>query len=208
MLISADPLAHAGLTVAAAFVFEQAFMRGRPFPFLGRRGKVGPVGAGESGEFPVKRGMSRFIDYRLVIIGSLLPDLIDRPLGLWVLPDMIRPSGRGFGHTLLFNALFILLALVMLRFKGSRGPLVLALACAGHLLIDLMWESPRTLFWPLYGIRFGAADASYTPDWLRWVRIRSVRMLIDGFGALVLAVFVGRLFWRRRFLRWLARGVT
>ena len=206
MLISADPLAHAGLTVAAAFVFEQAFMRGRPFPFLGRRGKVRPVGAGESGEFPVKRGMSRFIDYRLVIIGSLLPDLIDRPLGLWVLPDMIRPSGRGFGHTLLFNALFILLALVMLRFKGSRGPLVLALACAGHLLIDLMWESPRTLFWPLYGIRFGAADSIYTPDWLMWVRSDAGRMLTEAFGALVLGVFFARVHLRRGILRWLRYG--
>ena len=44
------------------------------------------------------------IDYRLVWMGSLLPDILDKPL--WYFTTF--GSGRDFSHTLLFNlALFI-----------------------------------------------------------------------------------------------------
>ena len=42
------------------------------------------------------------IDYRLVAAGTNLPDLIDKPLGIYLLGRQLG-SGRIYGHTLLFG---------------------------------------------------------------------------------------------------------
>ena len=199
MFITSDPLGHAGLTVAAAFALE--YMRGRNLKFLVRRKRQ--LGEGES---RVDRMRIWNIDYRLVILGSLLPDLLDRPLGHWLLPEIFNPSGRLFGHTLLFLTLLVTFSLIMLRFTRSRTPLVFALASAGHLLIDRMWESPRTLLWPLYGIRFGGAEFDLSPHWLQWVQNGSGQIIIDSLATLVLVLFVARLVRRRAVLKWLRTG--
>jgi len=82
------------------------------------------------------------IDYRLILIGSLLPDIIDKPVGMILLPIK---NGRMFGHTLLF--IFILL-LIGLKYRKS---LCLSFASLLHLLEDEIWNEPETLFWPLLG---------------------------------------------------------
>jgi len=74
-----------------------------------------------------------------VMLGSMLPDIIDKPLGevLFGTPAM----GRTFAHILLF-LMFLGTAAYYLR------DLRLAwLACGvwAHLLLDFMWQSPSTL---------------------------------------------------------------
>jgi hypothetical protein len=49
------------------------------------------------------------MDYRLIIIGSLLPDIIDKPVGMILLP---LNNGRVFGHTLLFILILLLIGLI------------------------------------------------------------------------------------------------
>jgi len=44
---------------------------------------------------------------RLVMLGSLLADLLDRTLGLWPVPEIFRPTSRMFAHTLLFAVLLL-----------------------------------------------------------------------------------------------------
>lgn len=83
----------------------------------------------------------RNFSYPLIIIGSILPDLIDKPLGRVILP---LGSGRLIGHTLIFFMVLVLIGLF-------RGILVLALASALHLLEDRMWEQPAILLWPILG---------------------------------------------------------
>lgn len=80
-----------------------------------------------------------------VAIGSMLPDIIDKPLGeiVYGTPNM----GRIFAHTLLF---LLLLAGIAFYTKDIR----LASLCGGvlfHLSLDFMWNSPVILFWPLLG---------------------------------------------------------
>jgi hypothetical protein len=51
-------------------------------------------------------GHFRF-DYRFVLVGSMLPDIIDKPLGQLVLRNLMS-NGRIFSHTLLFLLLICL----------------------------------------------------------------------------------------------------
>jgi len=86
-----------------------------------------------------------------VAIGSLLPDIIDKPLGEIVFgtPAM----GRTFAHTLLF--LMILAAIA--AYTRDIRLISLSGGVLSHLVLDFMWNSPVILLWPLLG-SFPAAE--------------------------------------------------
>ena len=52
-----------------------------------------------------RSGGGRGVSTRLVMLGALLPNLLDRTLGLWPAPEIISPTSRMFAHTLLFAVL-------------------------------------------------------------------------------------------------------
>jgi len=87
-----------------------------------------------------------------IVVGSLLPDIIDKPLGRVILAETIG-SGRIFAHTLFF---VILLGLAGYYFyhKGQPKLLIIAGASFCHLLEDQMWNNPKVFFWPLLGWEF------------------------------------------------------
>ncbi len=89
------------------------------------------------------------MDYRLIAVGSLLPDIIDKPVGMILLP---LNNGRVIGHTLLF---ILILLLIGLKYRKS---LFLSFASLLHLIEDEMWREPQTLFWPLLGFEFPAKE--------------------------------------------------
>lgn len=95
-----------------------------------------------------------------VLLGSMLPDIIDKPLGelLFGTPAM----GRTICHTLAF---LMLLSTVAFHQRDSRLS-SLAGGVAAHLVLDFMWNSPRTLLWPLLGAFPQAPDLS-TLDYLQ-----------------------------------------
>lgn len=80
-----------------------------------------------------------------VALGSLLPDIIDKPLGYLIFGDM--GTGRIFAHTLLF---IIVLAAIATALR-SRELASLAGGVFAHLIEDSMWKMPAVLFWPLLG---------------------------------------------------------
>lgn len=91
---------------------------------------------------PLRFGGGRFTDIRLLFLGSMLPDLIDKPLGHLVLS---LDNGRIFAHTLLFAVLLMALSL---RFTVLMP---ISYGVSMHLLLDGMFTGPGTLLWPLLG---------------------------------------------------------
>lgn len=103
---------------------------------------------------PLKR-----VDMTFLALGSILPDLIDKPLGLMIFGTMNH--GRIFAHTLLF---LLVIALLAVYFREIR----LASLFAGvltHLALDAMWSSPVILLWPFLG-PFPPADHLSTLGYL------------------------------------------
>lgn len=92
------------------------------------------------------------IDYRLVATGAMLPDFIDKPLGIYLLKRRLS-SGRIYGHTLLFGLSLVLTGSLLPRPERYRL-LSLGLGVLTHILADLMILSPRSFFWPLAGFAF------------------------------------------------------
>ncbi len=100
------------------------------------------------------------IDIRLLLIGSLLPDIIDKPVGQFLFRNTFS-NGRIFSHTLLFLILITLGGLYLYYSRKKKWLLVLSFGTCMHLVLDGMWLTPQTLLWPLYGFSFERLDLSY-----------------------------------------------
>jgi len=128
-------LAHSGITLGAAYAIDKVVSC--------RRVDNGT----EAG--PASRGSLR-IDYRFILLGALLPDIIDKPLGLILLPGVLA-NGRTFLHTLLFLSLTVLTAVIIYRQKRRMWGIYIAFGVLTHFVMDAMWTDPVTFYWPLLG---------------------------------------------------------
>jgi membrane-bound metal-dependent hydrolase YbcI (DUF457 family) len=108
--------------------------------------------------------LSRIFDLRLWLIGALLPDIIDKPIGHYLFNSVFHGNGRIFAHTLLFLVLLLGLGLYLKLAHHQDWMLPLAGGTAIHLLLDGMWRDPHPLFWPLLGAGFPPGSGG---DWLR-----------------------------------------
>ena len=126
------------------------------------------------------------IDYRLVLLGSMFPDIIDKPIGILIFANAIA-NGRVYFHTLLVNLILLLVGFYLLKRKRPHF-LIFSLASCFHLVLDRMWLFPTTFLWPLYGWRFPQGDISHwwqnmlngllTNPWVYWPEIIGATILL------------------------------
>jgi inner membrane protein len=93
------------------------------------------------------------IDYRVVLVGSFLPDIIDKPIGAVLFRSTFHNS-RIFAHTLVFSILFLIAGIYMVYTRRKTNVLLIGICCLIHLILDSMWLYPAILFWPFYGWEF------------------------------------------------------
>ncbi|MFC1898822.1 metal-dependent hydrolase [Chloroflexota bacterium] len=97
------------------------------------------------------------IDVKILLLGSLLPDIIDKPVGQWLFKEYFS-NGRIFSHALLFFILITFLGIFYYRRYHKTWFLFLSLGTFMHLILDEMWRAPGTLFWPILGLEFDKMD--------------------------------------------------
>ncbi|MFC1897608.1 metal-dependent hydrolase [Chloroflexota bacterium] len=111
--------------------------------------------------FPINNSsfvsLVKLIDVRALMVGSLLPDIIDKPIGQWLFAEYFS-NGRIFSHTLLFLILITLFGVFYYRYYRKTWFLFLSLGTLMHLMLDQMWLAPETLLWPLLGLEFDRID--------------------------------------------------
>ena len=86
------------------------------------------------------------IDHRLVVLGALLPDLVDAPFG-----------HAAVAHTLL-GAVFLLygvMAVTVRRRRLRRRLLALPIGVFFHLVLDPIWTVTAVFWWPVQGLALG-----------------------------------------------------
>jgi inner membrane protein len=187
---------HLGLTAGGAWALAHSYdkLQARKQPL-------------ESGTDKLRRLASK-IDYRVVLIGAMLPDIIDKPLGILVLHGEYG-GGRSFCHTLLFALLLILAGLIWYRRKRGILLLTLALANIMHLALDEMWNCKETLLWPALGLSFYPGNTS---DWLSiwWNALTSnpATYIPEIIGALILLLALAVLIRKERLSLFIKSGKT
>ncbi len=100
------------------------------------------------------------IDTRLLVIGSLLPDIIDKPVGTFFFRDSLS-NGRIFCHMLAFLLLTTLTRIYLYRSHGKTWMLTLSFGTFTQLICDQMWLTLQTLLWPVYGWTFEKVDLTH-----------------------------------------------
>ena len=91
-------------------------------------------------------------DCRAIIycaIGSLLPDIIDKPLGHIILSSI--GYGRIFFHSITVCALVALLGVIVMKKWRHPGLLFIAAGMFSHQLADGMWNELQSWYWPFLG---------------------------------------------------------
>lgn len=94
------------------------------------------------------------IDYRLVLLGALLPDLIDKPIGYVIFRDYFDGNGHLYGHTLLAAIVVILPGVLLVVRWGDPRLVAVGIAMLCHLAVDPANHSLDLLLWPLLGTEF------------------------------------------------------
>jgi hypothetical protein len=93
----------------------------------------------------------RRIDYRMILVGAIAPDVVDGLLGLVAFEG---GAGRWVAHSIL--APVVLTIAIILGFKGARRQSLFGLGVGWllHLVGDAMWNAPLTFLWPAFGAKF------------------------------------------------------
>jgi membrane-bound metal-dependent hydrolase YbcI (DUF457 family) len=181
------PFAHIGITLALFYIAARTFPK-----------------------------IKTHINYWYVVIGSMLPDIIDKLIGRVLFEDVFA-SGRIFAHTLLFVVVLSMAGYYLLRRRNDAKVLMLAGGSFVHIVLDSMWKYPQTLFWPLMGLEFGRGT-EYGSFWTYLAvvyrnlgRIGDPELLSMFMGEIVgLAVIIvfglGYLRSRSRAAKWKRRG--
>jgi hypothetical protein len=148
------------------------------------------------------------LDVRLLMIGALLPDIIDKPLGLFFLRESLG-NGRIFSHTLLFLITVALAGLYLYLRRNKSWMLVLAFGTFTHLAFDQMWQAPRTLFWPFFGFDFVRIEpAGWVPGILHALMTNPEVYVPELVGALIVLWFGLTLVRRKKVITFIRHGLV
>lgn len=151
--------------------------------------------------------LSRIADIRFLLLGSVLPDLIDKPLAMGLFKISFG-AGRALAHTLLFLIVIAAAGWLVYRRWKSTWLLAVGFGVLTHLVLDEMWLTPQTLFWPLYGVQFPKVPIEVFFPWvtgmLNGLVADPTELTLELLGLLIL-LWSGYVIWRsgkmERFIR-------
>jgi inner membrane protein len=133
------------------------------------------------------------MDLRWLALGSILPDVIDKPIAS-ILFNGTFHTHRVYGHTLLFPVVLMLAASIATR-RGTtarRAMLALVIGSFVHLLLDGAWTTPEAFLWPFFGWTFPAMSGSDFPTLLHSMITDPLVWVGEALGAAYLVYL-----WRR-----------
>ena len=116
-------------------------------------------------------------DMRFLLLGALIPDLIDMPVGTL---SARYSSGELWFHTLAAAGLTLVAGIVFTNRRGiwRKRFVAVAIGMFFHLLLDGMWTSTDVFLWPFAGWEFPTGPTPYWSglwqrafgDPVRWVQ--------------------------------------
>jgi inner membrane protein len=169
---------HAGITLGVATVLTHAIDKKR----------------NESGWLA---SLSRYLDIRWLLVGSMLPDIIDKPVGLYFFRDTFN-NGRIFSHTLLFLILISAGGFFLWKKYHHVWMVSLAAGTLMHLILDESWLAPATLFWPLLGLTFPKIELEYWLDNILKALFTAPKIYITELIGLIIITWCGVVIIRKK----------
>lgn len=132
-----------------------------------------------------------------LLLGALLPDLMDKPVGHFLLP---WENGRLLAHALVFAVALGLFAWA----RSSRAWGCIALGVLFHQLQDAFWIDLDGWLWPFLG-PFEHGVSSGIPHWIAVLTSSRLVWITEALGLLLLVAFLVAP-WRGWVQRWWAEA--
>ncbi len=153
------------------------------------------------------KGRIGSIDYRVILLGSLLPDIIDKPVWFFVtgLTSDAALSGRAYAHTLLFNLALFIGGLVLIRY-GKSWLFIISLSSFIHLILDQIWSNPVVLLWPLLGPLPKKETVGWVPNIFQALFLYPDVYVPEIIGLIIVLLFVYRLVLRKSVISFIKGG--
>ena len=105
------------------------------------------------------------MDLRFLMLGAILPDLIDTPIGLLFFDSL--QSVRLVAHSLVLAAILMTwIVLATRRGRPRKRWMPIAIGVLIHLFLDAMWADPESLWWPFLGFEFASVEAAAASDYV------------------------------------------
>lgn len=83
-------------------------------------------------------------------IGSVLPDIIDKPMG-YIIFNSSLDSGKIYFHSLGLFLVFFIAGIIIWKWYHSNSFLGISMGILVHQLVDLMWMQPVKWYYPFLG---------------------------------------------------------
>jgi membrane-bound metal-dependent hydrolase YbcI (DUF457 family) len=121
------------------------------------------------------------MDLRFLVLGAVLPDLIDTPIGFALWPSV--QNVRLASHSLLFAGVIMAVVLVVTRRGRPRKRwMPVAIGVLLHQVFDAMWREPETLWWPFQGWEFSSTGFATVSEYLTWLVTDPTTWLLEAVG--------------------------
>ncbi|TWH47693.1 metal-dependent hydrolase [Sporomusa sp. KB1] len=148
----------------------------------------------------------RQIDYRIVIVSSLLPDIIDKSL-FKLLESSYTYESRAIGHSLVFLGFIGILAAIQWFWNKKTWLAPVFIGALFHDVFDVMWIHPGIFYWPLEGWQFSKPidEAWLGTIQLGWYKIKQ-RDLFDNISVLILLYFFMKVALGGKILEFVRKG--
>jgi inner membrane protein len=148
----------------------------------------------------------RQIDYRALIVASVLPDLIDKPLTS-LLAGSYEYESRSFGHSLVFLGCIGLLMAILWIWNRSLWLVPVFLGVLFHDALDVMWLHSGIFFWPLEGWQF---SKPVNEAWQGYVQLGGYKIkqldLFDNISVLFILYFFMKIALGGRIMEFIRKG--
>lgn len=204
---------HSGITLGVAVLLNEALFRSHALSTRENRERlqVSPESVPArncttESKTSCFTSLANRIDIRILLIGSLLPDIIDKLVGNFFFRDTFS-NGRIFCHTLPFLILISILGFYLYRSREKTWLLALSFGTFTHLIFDQMWLQPQTLFWPLYGFAFERVDLTHWVENILYALHTDPYIYVSEIiGAAILIWFASELVRQRKVYAFIGNG--
>ena len=133
-----------------------------------------------------------FRDKNIIVfcaLGSVLPDLVDKPLGHIILNSALD-NGKIYFHSLIILIFLFVTAIFVWKYYRSLSFVFVSLGVLSHQLVDIMWIRPKNWFYPF----LGPYQNEVHPDYLRQVIIREISSSSEWIFFAAIVVIISLLF--------------
>lgn len=147
---------------------------------------------------------NNFIDYRIVMLGSLLPDIIDKPI-VEIIYGLQNHEGHFIAHSFIFSGLMIIIGIIIFLMNTNKSVFLLGICSLVHQIFDKMMLIPNILFSSNVDLGNFRTEFPYLRNVVMYFEKPNV-FISEVIGFTIIVYFAYKLFKNKGYIKFLKYG--